>query len=317
MRRVIVMFLLGICLTVPMVAQDAKVIERSAKKAPEWLYRQPAGYIVVDVEAPDLSKAKDKAVAELCTRIIMAVAENVSHNSSFSANEEKEGGRWSKSESFATTTKIASVKLPFIKGISLSDAKESYWTKNREKKSNRIFYRYAVLYPLPDARLETLRQEFEELDAEKSQSLKALKEGIGSVNSSAQIERAVTELSELSGYFFDDARKKEAEGLLANYKQLYKGLTLKASKAADGRFEVTLLLQGRPFEVTGVPSLKSNCASRLDAQPLPDGTGYEVTYDDTDCLPEEDNWVEVSLRMRDTRISRKVYIGPDKNSPSM
>lgn len=310
MRRIIATFLLGLCLALPVLkAQDAKVIERSAKNAPDWLYRQPADYIVVDVEAPSLSGAKDKAVDEIATRIIMAVAENVLHDSSFSAREENRDGVWSKSESYSIDTKVASVRIPFIKGISLTEAKDSYWTKCREKKTNRIFYRYAVLYPMPNATLEALRRDFEAMDAEKDRSLKTLKEGFGTVRSSAQIERAVTELSELTEYFFDGVRKKEAEGLLANYKQLYKGLTLKATTPDNGSFRVTLLLQGRPFEVMGVPALKSNCASRLEAQPLPDGTGYEVTYDDIDCLPEEDNWIEVSLRMRDARIVRKVYIG--------
>lgn len=313
MKYLIATLLLGIFLAITEVnAQDAKVIERSAKNAPEWLYRQPADYIVVDVEAPSLSDAKDKAVEEIATRIVMSVAENVLHDSSFSATEENIDGKWLKNESYSIDTKIASVRIPFIKGISLTEAKDSYWTKCREKKTNRIFYRYAVLYPLPNTTLETLRRDFEALDTEKSRSLKVLKEDLATVNSSSQIERAVTELSGLTEYFFDGVRKKEAEGLLVNYKQLYKGLTLKATRPDNGSFRVTLLLQGRPFEVTGVPSLKSNCASRLEAQPLADGTGYEVTYNDIDCLPEEDNWIEVSLRMRDTRICQKVHIGPYK-----
>ncbi|MDE7108945.1 MAG: plethodontid receptivity factor PRF, partial [Muribaculaceae bacterium] len=153
-----------------------------------------------------------------------------------------------------------------------------------------------------------LREEFEATDNEKSRTLENLKGNLNNVSSAAEIEQAISSLNELTEYFFDDVRRKQAEGLLANYRQLYKGLTLEASKPANGKFTVRLLLQGHPFQAAGVPTLKSNCAQRLQATPIPDGSGYEITYDDIDCLPDEDNWIEVNLRMRDTRIVQKVYI---------
>lgn len=308
MKRSLIL-LISLVAFIPFVmAQDAKVVERSAKSTPKWLYDQPDNFLVVDVQAPNLSEAKDKAVEEIATRIIMSVAANVVHNSTSGSNVETVDGKVSETETFAFDTKIASARIPFIKGISLTEAKDSYWEKCREKKTNRIFYRYAVLYPLPKAELEKMRNEFEAVDSEKSNKLKALKAGLGSVRSSAQIENAVSDLSELMEYFFDDVRRKEAEGLRTNYKQLYKGLTIKTSQPEKGKFIVTLLLNGKPFEVTGVPVLKANCATRLEAQPLPDGTGYEVTYDDIDCLPEEDNWIEINLRMRDARLKQKIYL---------
>lgn len=308
MKRILFMLLALAGLTMATHAQKYKVIERSEKKAPEWLYSYPDGSLIVDVEASDLSAAKDKAVEEIARRVIMAVAANVVHSSSSSASHESVDGKVKETETFGFDTRIASARIPFIKGISLTEAEETYWEKCRENKSDRIFYRFAVLYPLPLTQLRKMRNDFEKEDAEKNIQLESLASNLNKVGSAAEIEQAISSLNELTEYFFDDVRRTRTEGLLSNYRQLYKNLTLEASRPDRGKFTVTLLLDGHPFKASGIPTLKSNCASRLQATPLSDGCGFEISYDDIDCLPEEDNWVEVNLRMRDTRLVQKVYI---------
>lgn len=289
-------------------AQKSKIEERSAKKVPEWLYTQPSDYVVVEVQAGNISEARDKAVEEIARRIITAVATNVAYDNTSSAKTVSVNGKLSETETFAFDTKMASARLPFIKGISLTEAKDTYWEKRRENDTNRIFYNYSVLYPLSKSELEDMRKEFNKIDDEKSKTLEDLKMQLNSVTGSLQIEQAVTKLDELKEYFFDNVRRNETEGLIANYKKLYKGLTVQSTKPLNGSFKVTVLLNGRPFEVTGVPTLKSNCAYKLAARPLPDGTGYEITYDDTDCLDDEENWIDINLRMRDTRLTHRIFL---------
>lgn len=309
MKRIGSIFIAFLALIPALVmAQDVNVLERSEKNYPQWLSSPPEGCLLVETQAPNISEAKDMAIEELSRRIIMAVATNVVQRSSTTASIEDNDGRITEREEFRYDTRITSAHLPFIKGISLTEAKGQYWEKCKEKKTNRIFYRYALLYPLSDAELQNMRTEFETRDREKEKALVRLREGIGKVSSVRQIEESITELGQLQEYFFDDIRRSEAEGLAKNYKQLYKGLTLKAGKPTGGKFTIVLLLQGHPFEVTGIPTLKSNCASRLESTPLQDGNGYEITYDDIDCLPEEDNWIEVNLRIRDAKLSQKVYL---------
>lgn len=309
MRRLPILFTVLLCaFAMTLHAQNSKVVERSAKSVPEWLSSPPKGCLVVEVMSSDMSSAQNKAIEELSTRIVMAVATNVAHSTHSEGTSESTDGKLSEKESFGFSTKIAAANIPFIKGISLTEAKDTYWEKCKEKKTDRIFYRFALLYPLPDSQLQQMRSEFEATDKAKANTLNSLKDGIDKVSSSLQIEQAITQLGELKEYFFDDVRRKEAEGLQANYKKLYKGLTLKADKPKGGKFTATLMLNGRPFEVTGIPVLKSNCATRLQAEPLPDGNGYEISYDDIDCLPEEDNWIEITLRIRDAKIIQKVYL---------
>ena len=52
---------------------DTKVIEKSAKKAPEWLYSATDGFIVVTVEASNLGDAQQRALQLVTDRIILSV----------------------------------------------------------------------------------------------------------------------------------------------------------------------------------------------------------------------------------------------------
>lgn len=303
--RLIILSIL-MMLSNPLFADTSKILERSQKNPPEWLYDDTSGYILAEVEAPNLTEAKDLAIRELARRIAMSVAANVTHSEKSSASVNSDEGNVKESESFSYSTDVAAARIPYIQGISLSEADGIYWEKRQDKQTGKIYYAYTVRYPLPETELFRMRQEFRTQDSEKRERLSSLKSGINSVTKASQIEQAISELEELKAYFFDEVRNKEASGLQDNYRNLYKSLTLDCSSPSDGTFTVKLLLNGEPFEMTGTPTLKSNCASRLEAKP--DGQGFRVTYDAIDCLPDEENWIEVSLRMRDTRFTKKVYL---------
>lgn len=308
MRKIIATTLIMLAAGVSIFARDAKILDRSSKDEPRWLHEHNQDYIIAEVEAPDLTSAKNKAMDEIAQRVIAAVALNVENSASSESRYINDDGDISEKESSSFSSRIATARIPFIKGISLTEAEDIYWEKVKENKSDRIFYRLCVLYPLSQDELGKMRDEFHKNDLEKENLLKNLGDNINNVSSSSEIEQAITSLSELEEYFFDNTRRQKASGLSKSYKNLYKGLTLKTSSPSGGSFTVKIMLNGKPFEIMGLPTLKSNCASRLQATPMADNTGYEITYSDIDCLEEEDNWIEISLRLRDTRLIEKVYI---------
>lgn len=288
--------------------EQTKVIERSEKRQPDWLGGDHRGYIFVEVEAPSLTEAQDAAVREIARRVVMAVAANVVHSTGESIEFEQTSSSTNETERFTSATEIAAARLPFVRGISLSEAAGTYWEKLQGRKSGRISYRYAVLYPFPDSRLEQLRREFESADAEKDAELRSLKAGLETVGSGEEIEQAIAALVPLKEYFLDSVRRSEAASLEQAYRNLYKSLTLDAETPSDGVCRFMFRLNGRPFKAVAVPKVTSNCASRLAVRQLDDGLTYEVTYDDTDCLPTEDNWIELTLRLRSARLTQKVFI---------
>ena len=55
---------------------QTKVVERSAKKAPEWVNTANPSALVVTVTANTIADAQVKAMAEVTERIILSVASN-------------------------------------------------------------------------------------------------------------------------------------------------------------------------------------------------------------------------------------------------
>ncbi len=289
------------------LSADYKVVDQSAKKTPEWLHELPKGTILVEIERPDLGQAQSEAELEIKRRIISAVATNITHSTSQEASHANDGDVITLLERFDMSTNTNAATLPFLKGISLSRAKGTYWELREEKKTGRRFVVFSVCYPLYESELTRMTDEFEKTDRAKTEEMAALRSAIGNVSSSDEIQDAIGRLEALQAYFFDNVRLAEAKSLEKSYKELYKGLTMKG-EFGNGELVICVLLKGHPFKVTARPECKSNCASGIVPTHIDEGYAISVTYNAADCLPDEENWIDVSLRIKGTRLHEKFII---------
>lgn len=303
----IVLLLFALASFVSAFGVDYKVVDRSEKKLPEWLHTLPEGNILIEVERPNLGEAQSAAEQELRKRIISSVATNVFHRTSESASESRENDVHNFMEKFEMETETASATLPFLSGISLSKAKGTYWEKREDKKSKRTYVVFSALYPMTDEEIIVMTAEFERNDRAKNEELKALREGLANVESSIEIEDAAGRLEALKAYFFDKVRKADAESLYKSYTGLYKGLTMSGS-FSRGNLIIRVKLNGRPFKVSARPNLKSNCASGLRPEHSADGKTITIHYNSDDCLPDEENWIDVQLRIKNANLHEKFLI---------
>lgn len=304
MKKLIIFILAFLpLLSISASAADWKTLERSEKKVPEWVGTNPSGSIEVTTEGLTLEECRQQAQRELVRQIIMAVAVNVDSHSTQNSSELFDGNNVDSREEFNSSTEIAAARLPFIQGVSLSEATATYWVKLEDKKSKRQIYRLSVLYPLPDDRLAWMRSEFDRIDAEKAGQLKALKAGITDIRSAAQISEADATLASLQEYFFDSVRRKEARELQKQYNALYKSITISGKVVKDGVAEVTTMLNGHPFIAGGRLKVTSDCASAIQATPSPDGYTWQITYSTEDCLPMEQNTLQISMNIKTARLS--------------
>lgn len=288
------------------VAAQTKVVEKSAKKVPEWLNTAAEGYLVVSVRANSLAEGQTKALTEITERIIQSVASNVTVSKKNVLSEVNVNGSIESSDAFTQVSKIKSANLPFLKGISLSNAEEIYWEKVRDKTTGKEHYDYSVKYPFSRSEQRKLIAEFEALDAEKVARYEALEQKIGSIESVDEIGQAITELNTLSGYFFDDVRLSQVEGLTARYKQLYDALSLTGTFLENGKYQCQVLLDGNPVRVATKPKVTSNCAGQIGVRPA-DGM-FVISYDAEDCLPEEENFLNISLVAGGKRLQHKAFL---------
>ncbi len=288
------------------VQAETKVLERSAKKAPEWISTASEGYIVSAVEAPSIAEARTRAEQDIAAQMVMAVARNVSASYSNESSEVVNNSGIDSRDSYSSTVAVQGANLPFLKGISLSKAEDIYWVKVRDKATKAEYYQYYVKYPFYRVEQQALIAEFEQYDAGKEAELAALEAEIDTVDSVDAIKGAIGRLEALQSYFFDKVRSARVKALITRYRELTKSVGMSAAFADNRTLVVSFSLLDHPFKVYGTLKASSNCAT--DVQVIPSQGAYKVTFDSEYCLDDEENYIEVSTRVDGRKFAGKYSI---------
>lgn len=288
------------------VSAQTKVVEKSSKKMPEWMVSAVDDYLVVTVTAQSLAEAQTKALAEVTERIIQAVATNVTVSTRNDLSEVNQNGFIDSKDAFNRVSKMKSANLPFLKGISLSKVEEIYWQKVQDESTKKEHYEYSVKYPFSSAEQRKLIAEFEALDAEKMAQYEELEQKINHIEAVEEIADCIARLDALAGYFFDEVRVGQVKALQQRYAQLYDALSVTGAFIESGKYQCQMLLEGNPVRVSVTPKVTSNCAMVQGVRPA-DGT-FLVTYDAIDCLPEEENYLNIVFLVNGKRIAHKVFL---------
>lgn len=289
-------------------AQQYKVLEKSDKKAPAWYESSEADYLVASAEEADMETARQKCLESIRRQIIQAVAQNVEFSEKTFLKQTTGNGD-EITEFVNTYTAEGSVQaasVPFLKGISLTKVQGSYWEKRQDKKTKEITYACAVRYPFPKAELNALVREFDRRDREMESKLDEIEAKLNAMQSVEEIDQTVNQLQPVVAYFFDKTRKQRAQGVLNGYLKLSTYISVEGEKSGDRAYTMWLNLQGRKITASVVPTLKSNCASQLQA--VVKGQDIVVTYDNIDCLEDEENFVEAMFRLQGKVLKHKFYI---------
>lgn len=302
--------ILGICCLLAMVAGMAaqnKVVEKSSRKSPSWLNTAVEGYLVVTVTAPTLAQAQDKALAEIGERIVRAVATNITVAQSNKEQEVNTNGDITSTDDFRRETTLTAAKVPFVTGVSLSKADDIYWQLLRDKKTGAEHYEYSVKYPFTEEEQQKLIAEFEKQDREQVERYEALESKLDNITRASEITEAMAELNALEHYFFDGVRSGQVEALKQRYAQLYRSMTVTGQLTSQGTYTCRVLLSGRPLQVDEAPKVRSDCATVLAIQPA-EGA-YDISFDAVDCLPEEENTLDITFFVNGRRLTYKAVIG--------
>lgn len=195
-----------------------KVVEKSAKKVPEWVNTTRKDYIITSAMAPGLERAKEECFAQIKKMIIDAIAQNVKASSESRITQESvNDGIQNFLDAYTSSFQTQSANLPYLTGISESKAEDVYWEKRLNTETDEISYLYCVKYPFPSLELKKLIKEFQRRDQEMSDKLEGLKELYDQITSVDQIDKAITDIEVLKHYFFDDMRQRDAQVLQQNF----------------------------------------------------------------------------------------------------
>lgn len=267
-----------------------KVVDKSGK-TPDWIMTSDRYSFSVMAQASDLNAARDKCLDDIRQYIVNSIASNITSVETSTVDSDIENGLENLYTTYSSQLKTAAAKLPFLTGITLSNALEVYWEKCRRKQDGSYYYNYHVLYPFTVKERDRLIKQFKEYDAEKYAALTALRDAYPHLSDVSMIDAGIRDLEPLAEYFFDDVRKKEAETLLSTYRRAYSRISVVPVSQELGSFTYSLVLDGHLITCSKAPQLKSGTA--YDIRLSPEDKEYVITYDYTYCYPSDDNYIQI------------------------
>lgn len=295
--------LMLLCITSIAVNAQEKVVENSGKK-PKWIGTTMPETIIVTADAPDIMEARNKCMDLVKQEIVNSVAVNINSSSYSSRTQTSSNEDYASKSEYTSEIKTIAAHLPFISGISISDA-ESYWEKIYVKKEKRYFYRYHLKYPYPEITKKKLIFEFEKNDEEKNIQLQKLKNRYYDITSVEEIGRSIIELKTLAAYFFDDVRKRETISLQKQYNELYGQIAVQIMNNKPGELSFVLTLNDKLISYSKLPQVTSDYAMNLSVSRNSDDKSFIVKYDYNGCLPEDPNTIEVLFHLGNKKLKNE------------
>ena len=260
--------------------------------------------IIVTADAPDMMEARNKCMELVKQEIVNSVAVNINSSSFSSKTQTSFNEHHALKTEYSSEIKTIAARLPFISGISVSDA-ETYWERIYVKKEKRYFYRFHLKYPYPEITKKKLIFEFEKNDEEKSLQLEKLKSEYNNVNSVEEIGSRIVELRALAEYFFDDVRKSETALLIKQYNELYSQITVQTLNNTPGEYSCVLILQDKVISCSKLPLLKSDYVTNLTVSRNVSDKSFTVKYDYKGCESDDPNTVEMVFHLGNKKMKHE------------
>lgn len=316
MKRVITFLpLLFLLLSVTVSAQD-KIVERSAKKAPAWIGTANPDSFTVSATDATLDGAQHKCMADIKQNIITTIAANITSEEKYKASQITENELMTVLEDYSSDVKTQGAILPFLTGISISNATDIYWEKHYVKNEKRYYYIYHIQYPFTKAERTKWTNEFLRLDGAQYDKYLQLKQQFNTFTNVEFIERAIGELETLGGYFFDRTRRNEVKTLQQNYSALYGNITISPISAALGEYRFCMLIDNRAVTTSKQAKIKSEYATNVIVKQNDDKT-YVVTYNHEYCTDEDDNTIDISYLFGGRNLKHTIFFDVRENKVSV
>lgn len=313
MKRLILAVALSL-LTVATYAQREKRIEASDKRKPDWIGRSDASAFSVTEVGESLAAASERCMASIRQYIVNSVAVNVSSTETMTTRQISRDNLMSVMNDYSSVLMTEAGQLPFLNGITLSNAEATYWERIYDKRTKSYRYEYSVRYPFTETTRRTLVDAFLAIDNAKVARFEQLRAELETIVDLDRIPQALNELDGLDNYFFDTTRKNDVATLRRNYLGLYDRISIEVEEQTTGRCVYSLRLAGRPVTSSVRPRLTSQSAIELVVEPYADSR-YLLTYNAEYASPQDINTVEIRYPIGGGRIARTVYFEPQPFTP--
>ena len=297
MNKYITLILLS-CLLASCLSSN-RVIDRSQKKTPGWIHGIPKEYVVAYGTGTTHEEAKQQAIKRVKEEIIKSIAVQVTVVESSTTSEDVD----SFFESFNTETNVQSDYFEPLKGISINKVTDYYWENRKENGIERVIY--YIKYPFPSSKLNQLIADYERINAEWTNELKAVTQ-----------KEYYTTVEEL----FEDIEKLDyLRKKLPNQRstEAYRRKQFLEEKADDvrinilenkpGKVRYQLSSYGVPITTVEKPELFASCSIKID-KVIEYVDQIIIEYSIKDCAKEESNYLTVRYDLDGYHTKADFYI---------
>ncbi len=294
---------LQFCLCLSLSAQQ--VVERSLLKRPNWVGQVRENYLITSATAETLEDAQRKCLDAVKIQMLESVAQNIEYSTETVIEQVTHNQEVQSNISFNQKGKTSIVNLPYISGVSLSNAEESYWEYVRDKQSDKFSYVYSLLYPYPKPEYQRLKSEFEKMDAEMAGIVQREEKRLSEVYSIDTLEVSIANLKMAESYFFDQQRKSKANSMIEQYKKVFEQLNVESKRIDRCKFRCWITWNGSVMECSSIPKCKSETATKIKC--AVDDKSYIITFSDEECISDDDNQIEIVFRFKYHTLKHKLH----------
>jgi len=297
-------------MTLPLLAFAAgeKVVDRSAKKAPSWLYGMEQGFIITTAEGSTMEIARDLAMQQVKERILASIAEHIEAETSMSVQERATESDIEALSTFSKQIKSKTANIPFVNDVSESHVADYYWEKVEVEKKKYVF-RYNIKYPLSSLQIRKIIADFKQHEAEINAQLETFsKVDFANCSSTDEMAKAFTSLNEFIKTLPEgDSRLPRCRAIGEKYKKMLDNLHIVVAEVSRQFTLIEMRYGGTLVSCSQTPKLKSDCLSAM--QYRVNGDGGRITYDfETSCYPGELNELIITFTIAGKKITTKVYV---------
>lgn len=285
-----------------------KVVERSAKKVPSWVYGMETGYIITTADGKSMAEARDRAMEQVKERIIASVAEHISSESSRNTSETVHNGEIESIEIFKKQIRTQSGYIPFISNVSEAYVSDVYWEKIRTSDKG-YRYKYNIKYPLSPAQIGHIIYEFRQ----REDMLNRRAEVLSRVDFARMqsVEEMLDTISALrvfqSSLPAGDARIEKCNAIRQQYAEMIKHIQVRYETVTREEAVYHLYYGEHVVSYTKEPKTSSNCLTATGWEPCNGGGRIRYNYD-AGCYEDESNSLTVTYTIHGVKVSRKVLI---------
>lgn len=307
MKRILI-FVSLITFSLFSFAKGEKVIERSAKHTPDWVFGMEKGYIITAAEGSSMEMARSRAMQQVKERIISSVAEHIESETASQSSEIVTDDDISAMSIFVKQIKTKSANIPFLNNISEAHVEDYYWEKI-ELEKGKYSYVYNIKYPFSDLQIRQIIREFKEREAALNERLTAFESvDLGQLGS---VEAMLDNMSQLQVFQQSlpegDSRIQRCVTLNSRYKKMLAEIEIRFDKVSKRSAQYHLYYGTTMLSYSKKPQLSSNCLTQLQWMPLDDGGLVEYNFEQG-CYEDENNYLIVTYKLNGVKITNQTIV---------